>query len=270
MTDEPSFTEATAVAAAGSGQWSGAFAPGWDILGNTNGGYTLAVASRAASASEDGRLPVSVTGHFVRRARTGPITVRTETVRSGRRFSVVRSDISQDGAVVLATIGTYSADPGTAETLLADATPVDLPPPEKCERVTSSKTGPFPPPSMDRFEMRAGPNLARMAAEGPTGQARIDGWLRLHNNEPFDAHALIMATDAFPPTAFNAGLPVGWTPTLELTVHLRATRVVGWLKCEYTTRFVSGGYLEEDGLIWDENDNLVAQSRQLALVSQPQ
>ena len=40
----------------------------------------------------------------------------------------------------------------------------------------------------------------------------------------------------------------------------------GWLRCQFTTRFVTGGFLEEDGEIWDAEDRLVAQSRQLALV----
>lgn len=264
---EPSWREASAVISIGEGVWSGAFAPGWDILGNTNGGYTLAIASRAASQSVEGWTPVSVTGHFLRRAKAGPIEIHTETLRSGRRFSVVRADIHQNGAIILATIGLYAAESPTTETLLTDATPVQLPPPQECEVIVPSPDNPFPPPSVGRFEMRAGPSLSHMFHDGPTGEARVEGWIRLFNNEPFDAHALIMATDAFPPTAFNAGLPIGWTPTLELTTHLRASGATGWLKCEYSTRFVSGGYLEVDGLIWDENNNLVAQSRQLALVS---
>jgi acyl-CoA thioesterase len=101
----------------------------------------------------------------------------------------------------------------------------------------------------------------------PMGEPVVLGWMRLKDDEPLDAHALVMATDAFPPTTFNAGLPVGWTPTLELTVHIRFPDASGWIRCEFRSRFVSGGFIEEDGLFWDEDDRLVAQSRQLALVS---
>lgn len=65
---------------------------------------------------------------------------------------------------------------------------------------------------------------------------------------------------------FNADLPVAWTPTVELTAHIRGIPVPGWLRCAFTTRFVSGGYLEEDGEVWDLSGRLIAQSRQLALV----
>jgi hypothetical protein len=36
------------------------------------------------------------------------------------------------------------------------------------------------------------------------------------------------------------------------------------LKCYFRTRFITCGLLEEDGKIWDQNDNLVAISRQIA------
>ena len=78
--------------------------------------------------------------------------------------------------------------------------------------------------------------------------------------------ALLCAVDAFPPTAFNAHLPIAWTPTLELTSHVRARPVPGWLSCQFTTHFIAGGFLEEDGEVWDASGRLVAQSRQLALV----
>ena len=78
--------------------------------------------------------------------------------------------------------------------------------------------------------------------------------------------ALLCAVDAFPPTAFNARLPVAWTPTVELTAHVRANPAPGWLRCRFSTRFVTAGFLEEDGEVWDSTGRLVGQSRQLALV----
>jgi len=92
------------------------------------------------------------------------------------------------------------------------------------------------------------------------------GWFRLRDGEPADTIALLCAADAFPPTAFNADFPVAWTPTIELTVHVRARPEPGWLRCTFATHFVTGGFLEEDGEIWDSTGRLVAQSRQLALV----
>ena len=91
------------------------------------------------------------------------------------------------------------------------------------------------------------------------------GWLKLADDEPIDVFALLLAADAFPPTIFNANLPVAWTPTVELTAHIRGIPEPGWLRCRFTTRFISGGMMEEDGEIWDSTGRLVAQSRQLAL-----
>jgi hypothetical protein len=71
-----------------------------------------------------------------------------------------------------------------------------------------------------------------------------------------------------PPAVFDA-VEGGWVPTLELTVHVRARPAPGWLRCWFRTRFLIDGYLEEDGEIWDEQDNLVALSRQLARLNPP-
>jgi acyl-CoA thioesterase len=54
--------------------------------------------------------------------------------------------------------------------------------------------------------------------------------------------------------------------TIELTVHVRARPAPGWLACRSYTRFVTGGYHEEDFEVWDSAGTLVAQSRQLALI----
>ncbi|MEM8662139.1 MAG: thioesterase family protein, partial [Pseudomonadota bacterium] len=47
--------------------------------------------------------------------------------------------------------------------------------------------------------------------------------------------------------------------------HVRRVPEPGWLHCRFSTRFISGGMLEEDGELWDTSGRLVAQSRQLAL-----
>ena len=65
---------------------------------------------------------------------------------------------------------------------------------------------------------------------------------------------------------FNADLPVAWTPTVELTAHVRARPIPGWLRCSFATRLITGGYLEADGEIGNADGRLIARSRQLALV----
>jgi hypothetical protein len=74
---------------------------------------------------------------------------------------------------------------------------------------------------------------------------------------------LLLAVDALPPVAFELGLP-GWTPTLELTAHVRCRPAPGWLRIQVSNRTLAGGYLEEDAEVWDAQGRLVALSRQLA------
>ena len=79
----------------------------------------------------------------------------------------------------------------------------------------------FSPPFMERVEVRLQPEDAGFASGSPIGEPRVRGWFRLRENEPIDTLALLLIVDAFPPTAFNARLPVAWTPTVELTAHVR-------------------------------------------------
>lgn len=263
------FALATAVHPAGPDRYDLAIAEGWDIAGNTNGGYLLSLAGRAMAAAADRPDPVSVTAHYLAPGRPGPGHVTTSVVRSGRRFSTVEGRLHAGGRDLLAVLGTFGdlSDDSGEQGLHVDGEPPELPAPDDCQLVVPAE--PFPPPFMGHVELRMHPDDAGFFEGRRSGRPLMRGWFRLPDDEPVDTIGLLTAVDAFPPTIFNAELPVGWTPTLELTAHVRARPAPGWLACRFATRFVTGGFLEADGEIWDRTGRLVAQSRQLALVPRP-
>jgi acyl-CoA thioesterase len=152
------------------------------------------------------------------------------------------------------------------EALYMTGEPPDLPEPEQCVLNLPSEDGPLPPPIVGNFEQRLHPEDALALTDERSGVARMRGWFRLRDDEPMDVFTLFLVADAFPPAIFNTGLPLGWVPTVEMTTQVRSSPTTSWLRCRFTTRFVTGGMLEEDGEIWDEEGRLLALSRQLALV----
>ena len=260
-----SFAAATAVRPTGDGSFEASIPEGWDILGNVDGGVLLAVAARAA-ADEAGRPdPVTVTCHYLAPGRAGDHSLQAEVLRSGRRFVTARSTlVDAEGRPVVTTLGTYGSLGPVDQVLHVDGSPPDLPAPEECEHLVGGDG--FPPAFMDRVDVRLHPDDTGFLHGRPTGTPLLRGWFRLLDDEPVDTIGLLLAVDAFPPTVFNASLPPAWTPTVELTAHLRARPTPGWLACAFRTRFVTGGFLEVDGEVWDATGSLVAQSRQLALV----
>jgi acyl-CoA thioesterase len=259
-------SDASAVTAAGDGVWKAEVQPGWDIFGIANGGYLMAIGSLAMSEAAGGRLPVSVTAHFTRPISAGAVTVTVDPVKEGRRFSTLRATVTATSDSI-SLLGTFAEPPsGATEDLYVGARPPEMPPPEECIRALPSEDGPLPPPLMAQFEERIHPDDVGPLQGKPSGTAQMRGWFRLHDDEPLDPFTLLLAADSFPPAVFNADLPLAWTPTLEMTTQIRGAPVPGWLRCRFTTRFVTGGLLEEDGEIWDEAGHLVALSRQLALV----
>jgi len=255
---------ADADAAGRRATWSGAVAPGWDIVGNANGGYLLAIAARALAAALARPDPVTISAHYFHPGQPGDVTIETQVLKEGRRFSSGTATLLSKGRALLGCIGTFGDLTEVSGPEIIDQGPPEMPDPGDCLPVVATDT--FPPPFMGKIELRLHPEDGQFLLGKRTGQALMRGWFRLRDGEPADTIALLCAADAFPPTAFNADFPVAWTPTIELTVHVRARPAPGWLRCTFATHFVTGGFLEEDGEIWDSTGRLVAQSRQLALV----
>ena len=256
-----SFAEASAVHQLGDERYAAEIEPGWDIAGTANGGYLMAIAARAASEVAGGRIPVTLTAHFLSPGKPGPVRIDTRLEKRGRRFTTVTARLSDSNRTLMTLLGSYAASPPQPSGVeRIDAGPPDIPPPDQCIPIEPTET--FPPPFMGKVELRIHPEDAAFGS----GTPRFRGWFRLRDAEAIDSFGMIVAVDAFPPTIFNARLPVAWTPTLELTAHLRGRPEPGWLRCEFTTRFITGGLLEEDLEVWDSTGRLVAQSRQLALL----
>lgn len=248
------------------GTFTGTIEPGWSIGGNANGGYLIALAARAMAERAGRPDPATITAHYLSPGLAGPIRINTQVVKEGRKFATMTASMNGAGSKpILQVLGAFTDLSKARGPELVDASPPELPPVEDC--VSRQDSPEFAPEIFRQIEVRLHPEDANFAVQ-PSGSALTRGWFRLLDDEPMDAIALLLATDALPPTVFNANLPLSWVPTVELTAHVRARPVPGWLRCEFRTRFVTGGFLEEDGLVWDESGRMVAQSRQLALIPQ--
>lgn len=256
------FIDATAVRSAGADRYEAAVHTGWDIGGNANGGYLLAIAVRAMTESI-GRPPLTVTGHYLRPAPAGDCEIVVNTIRAGRRLATASATLSMDGKATLTLLATFGDQmPGGPSRLMSG--PVELPSFAESVPPPGADEGPMPG-LMNRIDLRMHPDDAGFRTGNPSGEASVRGWFALADDEPIDAITLMLAADAFPPPVFNSGLPVAWTPTVELTVHVRGIPAPGPLRCAFRSRFIHDGLLDEEGEIWDSAGALVCQSRQLAL-----
>lgn len=255
---------------------------GWRIGGGVNGGVLLAIAGRALAA-EFGTAggdrpshpdPLAISAYYLTPGVPGPATVRTSVVRRGRAVSTGQVSLFQDdgrGGEVervrfLATYGDLASVDGD---LTTSAQPPDLPPPDRCVSAAQAPPDFLKHASLlQRLDMRLDPATTGWAMGQPSGNGVIRGWLRMADGREPDPLMLLLAVDALPPVAFELGLP-GWTPTLELTAHVRARPAPGWLRVNLTNRTLAGGFLEEDAEVWDSEGRLVALSRQLARASVP-
>jgi hypothetical protein len=244
---------------------------GWDILGNANGGYLMAIAARAM-ADAAGRPPLTVTAHYLSPGAVGPHTVEVGAVRVGRRLATMTASLVNvaSGREVIRLLGSFGAsDPDGP--FHVDATPPAIPAYDECfVDVDGGLPDAQPIPELQqRLAMRLAPDSVGFRSGRPSGRAQVSGWFAFADGSSIDEFGLMLAADAFPPAVFNSGLPVSWVPTVEMTVHIRGLPAPGPLATVFRTRFISGGMLEEDGEVWDSEGRLVALARQLALAPRP-
>ncbi|MFC8593318.1 thioesterase family protein [Streptomyces atroolivaceus] len=263
------FDRDTAVTLREEGVYDAELSAGWTIIHAVNGGYLLAMLGRALGEALPHSDPFSVSAHYLTASVPGPAVIRTQVVRAGRTLSTGEASLFQfaeDGTEIerIRVLATYGDLDGLTDEIRTSARPPVMPPLEQCLGA-SDGTAPIPGSSAitERLDIKLDPATVGWAVGAPSGKGEMRGWFGLADGRDADPLSLLLTVDALPPTSFELGLK-GWTPTIELTTHIRCRPAPGPLRVSITTRNLAGGFLEEDAEVWDSADRLVAQSRQLA------
>jgi acyl-CoA thioesterase len=247
-------------------RWHGELADGWDMGGAPNGGYQLAIASRAILEATRKRDVVALTATYLSPGRPGPLEVQVDLMPSrGRRHAVSTAILSQEATPTMAVQAITGELSDRGDQQLWQAAPPVLDPPETYPRLRHQPPATLPPPLANHVELRIPTEQTGFAFGKATGTPHVEGWAKFPDDRPLDALAVPLFLDAFPPAVFNTGGAIGWVPTLTLSIQVRSHPKGPWLAASFTSRVIDNTYLEEDGELWDSDGTLIALSRQLAL-----
>jgi len=260
------FDQAVAVTPLGNGLYSSPVQDGWDINGNANGGYLLALAASAMRAESGRNHPISITMHYLSPAPAGDAQMHCEVLKSGRRLATVEGTLQQNGRNIVRSIGVFGDLDATAGPQLVTAEMPEIPPYAECQPRSLPDQKPLGLGT--RIDMRLHPDDNGFSRGEVNGVGRVRGWFAFQDGRPVDTLGLLLAADSFPPVIFNALGMLGWVPTIELTVHVRGVPALGPIACEFRCSVVQGGYWEESGTLWDSTGRCVAMTRQISLVPQ--
>ncbi|WP_374999568.1 thioesterase family protein [Aeromicrobium sp. CTD01-1L150] len=236
--------------------------------GTANGGYVLAILMRAvldvavetAPAHPD---PLTVSVSYLKPPTPGPAQVTVRGLRTGRRVSVHEATLLQgERPVAQAIISLHDWDAAGDVHHTPHQAP-DVPAPADCHDLAAAiPAGTVP--IADRYEVRS-PTVPGWLSGQPSGTPEATVWVRPQDGRRIDAIAAAAIVDGYPPVTAELGLLA--SATVQLTVHLRRRPETDWSLMHVTTRHVVDGYHDEDVELWDSAGNLIAQSRQLAILS---
>ncbi|MGH3355330.1 MAG: thioesterase family protein [Nocardioidaceae bacterium] len=258
------FDADTAVESPAPQRYSGVVSDRWNTAAGPNGGYLLALCMQALRQEMPFPDPVVISAFFLRPVRVGDVVLDAHAVRAGRRTATGEARMEQDGRETVRVLSTFAdLDRADGRTLVLDEMP-DLPAPETCLDAVADAAVTLPAPILERVEYRFA-SLPGWAHGRPGNEPRMEFWMRLKDGRDPDLASVALMVDAAPPAVLDIG--ARHSTTMELSIHLRARPAPGWLACRVGTRYVMRGMHEEDFEVWDSAGTLVAQSRQLALLS---
>ncbi|HYZ93567.1 MAG TPA: thioesterase family protein [Actinomycetota bacterium] len=263
------FDEDTGLTPISPGVYEGRNDPSWRIIRGANGGHIAAVLMRgmALGLAEPDRTPRSLTVHFLRVPREEPFTIEAAVERRGRTMSTTTARYVQDGKLIAAAIAAFSIERTGYD--FSEISMPEVPPPDECERVPERDDFPFG----QHFDVR---RALGAQVPDPANPAETGVWIRLKEARLVDYLLATQLMDAWAPSIFaklGQGGGGAGVPTIDMTFHYRETLPItgakpdDWYLGVFRTQTSRGGFIEEDGWLWSQRGTLVAQSRQLALLT---
>lgn len=243
----------------------------WSINNIPNGGYIMALMANAmdpgnpvvATRDTPPKAPFDtciITVNYMDRCAPSDARLDVESISESGNFIRKQARLIQDGRERIRAMGTFVKPSETPMITQYESAPDTLPPRQECLAVPAMPGFSL----LDNVDMRMDPACCGWVEGKLTDRSLQQGWIRFREPRPTDIPAVTLFCDAFPPCVFASRGMRAWIPTIEYSVNVRGLPKTEWLKGFFRTRFISAGLVEEDGELWDEDDNLIAVSRQIA------
>lgn len=244
--------------------FTGAISKNWTINGIANGGYLMALAANAMLKVSDKGCASIITAGYISRCFPGSVALKLEGISRQSQFTRLQASLYQDGKEKVRAWGTFIAAGRGSQGDRYESGPPEVAGLEDCVVIPSMPMYTL----MDNVEMRLDPSSAGWLTGELADRSEQKGWISLREERPYDALAILLIADSFPPPILASHGRIAWVPTIELSVNIRNMPQSQWLKFCLRSRFFTGGLVEEDGEVWDEAGNLICILRQIAQVRQ--
>lgn len=258
----------TALRALGDGSYAAEMSRRWWVQAGPNGGYLAALILRALLSELDPqgkgeRVVRSMHVRYLKPAGEGEVTIHVSTLQAGRSMTTLAARLVQAGRDIVLASATFSAP--LSAIAFQDSSMPTLPAVGQCEAIEKRIE------LNHRWDMYRGIGGAFRSGE----RALTGGHIRLAEPRIPDALTLAAVWDAWPPAVFARAIDQrfkGAVPTVEVSIVFRhAGPLPGlgagdYLVIQAESDAARDGLTEEVAQVWSPGGELLARSRQLALL----
>ncbi|RTZ97417.1 MAG: thioesterase family protein [Deltaproteobacteria bacterium] len=242
-------------------QFKSVVSDNWSVNGIPDGGYLMAMITRAMWHRCRKKSTPILTANFISRSAPGNATIQVEPIIQSAGFDRLEGRLSQGGQEKVRMFGTFAGEKTDCTADRIEKSPPAMAPFEECIRIPKMPNYSI----FHNMDTRLDPTCAGwMLGQNLSKTSEIKGWIQFEAARPLDVFSIVLMADAFPPAVLPSHGMVAWVPTLEFSVNIRNIPDTSRIKCIFRTHFISCGLLEEDGELWDESGRIIAVSRQFA------